>query len=173
MLVDVDQEFGERADRAGLDSLERRSWRRLNEIRRRHDQQVRGNGAGMKRLAIFVLLGPPLATVILFLVLLPIAGLLEGQRIEISISPSAYLYCLFPALVIAVFDWITEMIELPYRPIATAIVGWILAFLVLREILALPDLPGWFVAIGLLGAVPAFVCSWVVLTTDKAQGVKA
>jgi hypothetical protein len=53
------------------------------------------------------LLGPPLATVILFLVLLPIAGLLEGQRVEISISPSAYLYCLFPALVLAVFDWVT------------------------------------------------------------------
>jgi hypothetical protein len=79
----------------------------LNETRRRHDQLARENGAGMKRLAIFVLLGPPLATVILFLVLLPIAGLLEGQRVEISISPSAYLYCLIPALVLAVFDWVT------------------------------------------------------------------
>jgi hypothetical protein len=127
----------------------------------------------MKRLAIFVLLGPPLATVILFLALLPIAGLLEGQRVEISISPSAYLYCLLPAVVIAVFDWITQMIGLPYRQVAAAIVGWILAFLVLREILALPDLPGWFFAIGLLGAIPAFVCSWVVLTTDKTQSAKA
>jgi hypothetical protein len=127
----------------------------------------------MKRFAIFVLLGPPLATMILFLMLLPIAGLLEGQRIEISISPSAYLLCLFPALVLAVFDWVTQMIELPYRPIAAAIVGWILAFLVLREILALPDLPGWFLAIGLLGAIPAFCCSWVVLTTDKTQPAKA
>jgi hypothetical protein len=145
----------------------------LNEIRRRHDQQVRGNGASIKRLTIFVLLGPPLATVVLFLMLLPIAGLLEGQRIGISISPSAYLFCLFPALVLAMFDWVTQMIELPYRPIAAAIVGWILAFLVLREILALPDLPGWFLAIGLLGAVPALVCSWVVLTTDKTLSVKA
>jgi hypothetical protein len=127
----------------------------------------------MKRLAIFVLLGPPLATVILFVVLLPVAGLLEGQRIAISVSPSAYLYCLFPALVIAVFDWVAQMIELPYRPVAAAIAGWILAFLVLRETLALPDLSGWFLAIGLLGAVPAFVCSWVVLTTDKARGGKA
>jgi hypothetical protein len=72
-----------------------------------------------------------------------------------------------------VFDWVTQMIELPYRPIAAAIVGWMLAFLVLREILALPDLPGWFLAIGLLGAIPALVCSWVVLTTDKTQGAKA
>jgi hypothetical protein len=87
-------------------------------------------------------------------VLLPIAG---GQRIEISISPSAYLYCLFPALVVAVFNSVTQMVELPYRPITAAIVGWILAFLVLREILALPDLPG----------------SWVVLTTDKTESAKA
>jgi hypothetical protein len=107
------------------------------------------------------------------LVLLPIAGLLEGQRIEISISPSAYLYCLFPALLLAMFDWVTQMIELPYRPIAAAIAGWILTFIGLREISALPDLPGWFLAIGLLGAIPAFVCSWVVLTTNRAQGVKA
>ena len=127
----------------------------------------------MKRLAIFALLGPPLATVMLFLVLLPIAGVLEGQPIGISISPSAYLYCLFPALVLAVFDWVTQMIELPHRPIAAAIVGWILAFIALREILALPDLSGWFLAIGLLGAIPAFVCSWVVLTTDRTQGAKA
>jgi len=127
----------------------------------------------MKRLAIFVLLGPPLATVILFLVLLPIAGLLEGQRIEISVAPAGYIFCLFPALVIAAFDWVAQMIELPCRPIATAIAGSILAFLGLREILALPDLPGRFVAIGLLGAIPAFVCSWVVLTTNKTQGAKA
>jgi len=127
----------------------------------------------MKRFAIFVLLGPPLATAILFLVLLPIAGLLEGQRIEISVAPAGYIFCLFPALLLAVFDWITQMIELPYRPIAAAIVGWILAFLGLREILALPDMPGWFLAIGLLGAIPAFVCSWVVPTTNKTQGAKA
>jgi hypothetical protein len=127
----------------------------------------------MKRFAIFVLLGPPLAAMILFLVLLPLAGLLEGQRIEISVSPSAYLFCLFPALLLAVFDWVTQMIELPYRPIAAAVAGWVLTFLGLREILALPDLPGWFLAIGLLGAIPAFVCSWVTLTTDKMLSVKA
>ncbi|MEO6841683.1 MAG: hypothetical protein ABI192_13045 [Bradyrhizobium sp.] len=127
----------------------------------------------MKRFAIFVLLGPPLATAVLFLVLLPIAGVLEGQRIEISVSPSAYRYCLLPALVLAVFDWVTQMIELPHRPIAASIAGWFLAFLGLREILALPDLPGWFLAIGLLGAIPAFVCSWVVLTTGKTLSAKA
>jgi hypothetical protein len=144
----------------------------LNEKPGRADQQLWGVGSGMKRFAIFVMLGPALATVILFLVLLPVAGLLEGQRIEISISPPAYLCCLFPALVIALFDWVAEIIGLPHRPIAAAIVGWILVFLVLREILALPDLPGWAIAIGLLGAIPAFVCSWVTMTIGKTQSAQ-
>ena len=127
----------------------------------------------MKRLAIFLALGPALATLMFFLVLLPVAGLLEGQRIELSVPPLVYLYCLFPAAVMALFDWIAEIIELPNRPIGAAIAGWALAYLSLNEILALPDLPGWFVAIGMLGAIPAFVCSWVVLIVAKAQGVKA
>ncbi|SDS27390.1 hypothetical protein [Bradyrhizobium canariense] len=124
----------------------------------------------MKRFAI---LGPTAATLILFLVLLPVAGLLEGQRIEISVSPSAFLFCIFPALVVALFDWMGELIELPCRPIGATIVGWILAVVVLRETRALPDLPGWFMAIGLLGGIPAFVCSWVVLTMDNRQSAKA
>jgi hypothetical protein len=109
----------------------------------------------------------------LFAVLLPVAGLLEGQRIGITVSPSALLYCIFPALVVALFDLIAEMIEVPRRPIGTAIVGWVLAFAALRDTLALPDLPGWSMAIGLLGAIPAFVCSSVVLRTDKRQSAKA
>jgi uncharacterized membrane protein len=127
----------------------------------------------MKRLAIFLALGPALATLLFFLALLPLASLLEGQRIALSVPPTIYLYCLFPALVMALFDWVAQLIELPNRPIGAAIAGWALAFISLREILALPDLPGWFVVIGLLGAVPSFVCSWVVLTVARAQDVKA
>jgi hypothetical protein len=127
----------------------------------------------MKRLAIFLALGPALATLMFFLALLPLASLLEGQRIELSVPPAVYLYCLFPALVMALFDWVAQLIELPNRPIGAAIAGWALAFISLREILALPDLPGWFVVIGLLGAVPSFVCSWVVLTVTRTQDVKA
>jgi hypothetical protein len=32
-------------------------------------------------------------------------------------------------------------------------------------------LPGWFVAIGLLGAIPGFVCSW--LNIHKPAGITA
>ena len=61
------------------------------------------------------------------------------------------------------FDWVASIIELPLRPIGAGVAGWLMAFLLLREILALPDLPGWFAAIGMLGAIPGFVCSWVTM----------
>ena len=72
-------------------------------------------------------------------------------------------YAVFASLIVAVFDWVASLIELPSRPIAAAVVGWLMAFLLLRDILALPDLPGWFAAVGMLGAIPGFVCSWVTM----------
>jgi hypothetical protein len=113
----------------------------------------------MKRFAAFAIVGPPMAAATLFLILLPVAGVLEGVPIEIStpVLPT-YSYAVFAALVVALFDWVASLIELPFRPIGAAIVGWVLAF-VLRGLLALPDLPGWSVAIDLLGAIPGFICS--------------
>jgi hypothetical protein len=56
---------------------------------------------------------------------------------------------------------VASLIEVPYRPVGAAIAG--LAFMLLRGLLARPDLPEWFVAIGLLGAIPGFICSWVTM----------
>jgi len=124
----------------------------------------------MKRFAIFAIAGPPLAAAILFLVLLPVAGLLEGVPIgmKTSVVP-AYFYAVLAALVVASFDWMASLIELPARPVGAAIAGWLLAFLLLRGVLALPDLPGWFLAIGMLGAMPGFVCSWLTVKLDKRE----
>ena len=85
----------------------------------------------------------------------------------------ACAYAVLAALVVALFDWIASLIEVPSRPIAVAIVGWVLAFLLLRGYLALPDLPGWFAAIGLLGAIPGFVCSWLTIKLDNKQSANA
>ena len=128
----------------------------------------------MKRFAIFAVLGPCLAGATLLLLVLPVATWLEGQRIEMTLPPgqvrTLYFICIFPALLIGVFDWFAGVIGVPYRPVGTAIVGWILAAIVLSGWLALPDLPGWFVAIGLIGGVPAFICSWL---TSKITGSAA
>ena len=131
----------------------------------------------LKRFLIFAILGPCLAAVTLLLVVLPLASFLEGTRIEMSLPSgqtlTVYLAAIFPALMVGLFDWIAELIELPHRPIGAAIVGWVLAVLVLRGWLALPDLPGWFVVIGLIGAIPAFICSWVTLRIRLKQSVNA
>jgi hypothetical protein len=72
---------------------------------------------------------------------------------------------------VGLFDWVAELIEIPHRPVGSAIVGWILGVFALRGFLALPDLPGWFVAIGLIGAVPGFACSWLTSRINQKQSV--
>jgi hypothetical protein len=125
----------------------------------------------MKRFAIFAIAAPPMAAAVLFLILLPVAGLLEGVPVQISTSVvPAYSYAVLAALVVALFDWMAAVIELPFRPIGAAIAGWVLAFLLLRDVLALPDLSGWFAAIGMLGAIPGFVCSWLTVKLDRRVG---
>lgn len=123
----------------------------------------------MKRFAVFAIVGPLIAAATLFLMLLPLAGLLEGDPVVIS-TPAlpAYSAAVLAALVVALFDWIASLIEVPYRPIGAAIVGWVLAFILLRGLLALPDLPGWFIAIGLLGAIPGLICSWVTMKVQAS-----
>jgi hypothetical protein len=118
----------------------------------------------MKRFAVFAIVGPLIAAATLFLILLPLAHFLEGEPVEIS-TPAlpAYSAAVLAALMVALFDWIASLIEVPYRPIGAAIFGWVLAFILLRGLLALPHLPGWFVAIGLLGAIPGLICSWVTM----------
>ena len=133
----------------------------------------------MKRFAVFAIAGPPIAVAILFLILLPVAALLEGVSIEVFVETAmgsisvvlAWSFALLAALVVALFDWVASLIEVPNRPIAAAIVGWALAFLLLQDYLALPDLRGWFVAIGMLGAIPGFVCSWLTMKLDKRAGL--
>jgi hypothetical protein len=128
----------------------------------------------MKRLAVFAIVGPLIAAATLFVILLPVAGVLEGVPVEIStpVLP-AYFSAVLAALVVALFDWVASLIELPNRPIGAAIVGWVFAFLLLRGLLALPDLPGWFVAIGLLGAIPGFVCSWATMRINRKETAAA
>jgi hypothetical protein len=138
----------------------------LNKNIARSDQGVWG--IVMKRFAVFAILGPPIAAATFYLILLPLAGVLEGVPVVIDtpVLP-VWSHAVFASLVVALFDWVAFLIEVPFRPVAAAIVGWVLAFALLRGYLALPDLPGWFAAIGMLGAIPGFVCSWVVTRMDK------
>jgi hypothetical protein len=131
----------------------------------------------MKRFAVFAILGPCLAGMTMLLLVLPVGTWLEGVRVEASLSAdqvlTAYLVSIFPSLVVGLFDWIAAIIEVPHRPIGAAIMGWILAVVALRGFLAMPDLPGWFVVIGLIGGIPALICSWVTLKVTQKQSIDA
>ena len=72
-------------------------------------------GIVMKRFAVFALLGPPIAGAAFYLILLPLAGMLEGVPVVIStpVLP-AWSYAVFAALVVAVFDWVASLIEVPF-----------------------------------------------------------
>jgi hypothetical protein len=91
----------------------------------------------------FAILGPPIAAAAFYLILLPLAGLLEGVPVVID-TPVLPVWssAVFASLVVAVFDWGASLIEVPFRPVAAAIAGWLLAVALLRGYLALPDLPG-------------------------------
>ena len=127
----------------------------------------------MKRFAVFAVVGPLIAAATLFLILLPMAGVLEGEPVVIStpVLP-AYSFAVLAALVVALFDWVASLIEVPFRPIGAAIAGWVLAFILLRGYLALPDLPGWFAGIGMLGAIPGFVCSWMTMKVSGTAKIR-
>jgi hypothetical protein len=131
----------------------------------------------MRRFAVFAILGPCLAGMTMLLLVLPVATWLEGVRVEVSLSAdqvlTVYLVSIFPSLVVGLFDWIAAIIDVPHRPIGAAIVGWILVVVALRGFLAMPDLPGWFVIIGLIGGIPALICSWVTLKVTQQQSVNA
>ena len=119
----------------------------------------------MKRLAIFAVTGPLLAPLVLYAMVLPAAGWLEGAPVTIDLAwrqvPVLMSSCLFAAIAVSVFDWTAAVIQIAVRPLVVAVIGWILAAMTLHNVLALPDLPGWIIAIGLIGAIPSFVCSWL------------
>ena len=80
----------------------------------------------MKRFAVFAILGPPIAAAAFYLLLLPLAGVLEGVPIVID-TPVLPVWS-YAVFAVAVFDWVASLIEVPFRPVATAIAGWVLAF---------------------------------------------
>lgn len=125
----------------------------------------------MKRFLVFILLGPALAAATLYALILPLASLLEHAWIVITIERGYVRQIIqilvFSGFVLWLLDWVTGMIDIPYRPLVVAIGGWCFAWCCLRGYLALPDIPGWPIAIGLVGALPAYACSWLAMRIRK------
>ena len=113
----------------------------------------------MKRFLIFIFLFPGIATVVLFAFISIGVGALPDNPQAIFVVGWGYVVGVVPALVCAVVDLLLGKTRIP-AVIGTTLVGYGIA------ILAGLTIFDWglierILAFGLLGAIPAAVCSWL------------
>jgi hypothetical protein len=128
----------------------------------------------MKRFAIFVLLGPVIGFVVF--VLRDIAGgkIYGGFPGVLFGLPFAYLFGILPALVMWLEDWwLCERISLPAKVVTSALTGYVavIALLLLNTAAGQVKLPQ-IISFGLVGAIPAAICSllsWTGFGRDAQQ----
>ena len=121
----------------------------------------------MTRFLIFAAMAPPLGFVVAFWVMLQVANRLAGgpntfDVAQILMLPTIYLVGLVPALLGAWCDHALARRNVPYRIALTALFGYSISYLPLafafRMGVALgPDV----LLLGLIGAVPSALCSWL------------
>ncbi len=121
----------------------------------------------MTRFLIFAAMVPPLGVVVAFWVMLQSANWLAGSPNtfevgQIMMLPAIYLVGSIPALSAALFDHALAKRNVPCRIAFTALFGYAISYLPLvfavRINLALgPEV----LLLGLIGAVPSAMCSWL------------
>ena len=121
----------------------------------------------MTRFLIFAAMAPPLGFVVAFWVMLQIADWLAGGPSsfdvdQIMILPTIYLVGLIPALLSAWFDHVLATRQASYRIALTALFGYAISYLPLAFASWMGVALGPEVLLlGLIGAVPSAVCSWL------------
>jgi hypothetical protein len=129
----------------------------------------------MKRFVIFVLLGPLLGFAV-FIVRDIAGGKIFGGVPGLLIGlPFAYLFGIVPALIMWLEDvWLCERIPLPAKVVTSAITGYLAVVLVLWLNTAsgqvrLPQM----LTFGLVGAIPAAICSLLSWTGFSRKAMQA
>lgn len=125
----------------------------------------------LKRLLIFVLLGPPLGMLTGLLGLLPIVSLFLGDHASIDVHqitalpglvPVAYVIGVVPALLVGLLDEALDGWDVGHRILWCALFGFAVSFLPLLTSLRIGFVHGPFLLLfGLIGAVSGAVCSWL------------
>jgi hypothetical protein len=106
----------------------------------------------MKRFLIFLFLFPAIATVAFFVLIY----LLTGAELDSLSGPAmGYLIFLGPGLAVALVDWLFARTRIPVV-IATTLVTYGASVLFLAW-----DGERYLLALGLIGGIPAAVCSWL------------
>jgi hypothetical protein len=125
----------------------------------------------MKRLLVFILLGPVLFVLCIWLLFLPVASLVQAGPVQFNIEVDSYVAVLlglmFGGFALALVDWLADMLAL--RPWLTALIGWVFGALTIGTWFDLSQPVGWwFVVKGLLVGIPALLCSWLVKRLQSA-----
>jgi hypothetical protein len=115
---------------------------------------------GKKRFLIFLFIFPAIAAVSFYAVIY----ILTGAVVDSFSGPGLiYLVCIVPGLVLALVDWGFARTRIP------AVIGTTLfVYGVLVLFLAWDGSAKYIFALGLIGAIPAAVCSW--LSRDRQTG---
>jgi hypothetical protein len=131
----------------------------------------------MKRFLIFAAVAPPLGFIIAFWVMLQIANWLAGAPStfdlqHVAMLPTVYAFGLIPALLFAWFDHVLARRQVCYRIALTTLFAYAISYVPLLGAFRFGFMhePSMLL-LGLIGAVPAAVCSW--LATDRRQVVGA
>jgi hypothetical protein len=125
----------------------------------------------MKRFLIFAAVAPPLGFLIAFWVMLQIANWIAGAPStfdlqHVAMLPTVYVFGVIPALLTAWFDHVLATRQMSYRIALTALFGYALSYVPLLGAFQLGFMSEPSAAlVGLIGAVPAAVCSW--LATER------
>ena len=130
----------------------------------------------MMRFLIFAAVAPPLGFIIAFWVMLQIANWMAGvpgtfDLHHVLMLPTVYMVGVIPALLAAWFDHTRVELRMSHRIAMTALFAYTLSYLPLLGALRLGFMqePS-VVLLGLIGAVPAALCSW--LATEREQPVR-
>jgi hypothetical protein len=111
----------------------------------------------MKRFLIFTVLFPPLALI----VFVAPDAVSSRDFMEVGLLVwmlgFAYLFAVVPAWLTAGVDWALSATPFYVRLVATMVVAAILAELIARSL----GQRGEVLNVGLMGAIPAAVCSWM------------
>jgi hypothetical protein len=131
----------------------------------------------MKRFLIFAAVAPPLGFIIAFWMMLQIANWMAGAPStfdvqHVALLPTVYAFGMIPALLMAWFDHVLAQRRIGYRIALTTLFAYALSYVPLLGAFQLGFMHEPSVLLlGLIGAVPAALCSW--LATDRGQPARA
>lgn len=112
----------------------------------------------MKRFLIFGALFPPLALVVFTAP--------DGFKNLLDWMVEAYAIAVIPALLLAWVDWALSAKPTRLRVVGTAATAALTSVLIVRFMSGVSDDLWPFLMVGLVGGVPAAVCSWL---SDKSM----